>query len=77
MEQRTYRGDIDPAGLTRALVARFNSGDLVAQSVGGQDGHVMVQIATREWGWGAARTALSVGIAPVDGGVRVTLGQQR
>jgi predicted RNA-binding Zn-ribbon protein involved in translation (DUF1610 family) len=37
----------------------------------------MVQIATRDWGWGAARSALSIGIAPVDGGVRVTLGQQQ
>ena len=59
------------------MVARFNHGDLVAQKVVGQEGHLMVQIATREWGWGAARTALSVGIAPVEGGVRVTLGQQR
>ena len=77
MEQRTYRGDIDPEGLASALVARFNQGDLKAQRVMGQEGHLMVQIATREWGWGAACTALSVGIAPVEEGVRVTLGQQR
>jgi predicted RNA-binding Zn-ribbon protein involved in translation (DUF1610 family) len=77
MEQKTYRGDIEPAGLADALLARFNHGDLMAQKVVGQEGHLMVQIATREWGWGAARSALSVGIAPVEGGVRVTLGQQR
>ncbi len=77
MEQRTYRGDIDPEGLADALMVRFNHGDLKAQRVMGQEGHLMVQIATREWGWGAARTALSVGIAPVEEGVRVTLGQQR
>jgi len=50
--------------LADALLARFNHGDLKAQEVRGQEGHVMVQIATREWGWGAARSALTVGIAP-------------
>lgn len=77
MEQRTYRGNIDASGLADALVARFDHGDLVAQKVAGPEGHLMVQIATRDWGWGAARSALSVGLAPVEGGVRVTLGQQR
>jgi len=76
-EQRTYRGNIDPAGLADALVAHFNHGDLMAQKVTGQEGHLMVQIATREHGWGAARSALSVGIAPVEEGVRVTVGEQR
>jgi DNA-directed RNA polymerase subunit RPC12/RpoP len=77
MEQRTYRGDIDVEGLAGALMTRFNHGDLMAQTVRGQEGHLMVQIATRQWGWGAARSALSVGIAPVEGGVRVTVGEQR
>ena len=77
MEQRTYRGDIDPGGLADALLARFNHGDLMAQKVIGEEGHIIVQIAAREWGWGAARSALTVGIAPVEAGVRVTLGQQR
>lgn len=77
MEQRTYRGEIDPEGLADALMTRFNHGDLMAQKVWGQEGHVMVQVATRQWGWGAARSALSVGIAPVEDGVRVTVGEQR
>lgn len=77
MEQWTYRGDINPQGLADALVARFNHGDLMAHKIVGQDGHVLVQIATRDWGWGAARSALTVGIAPVEGGVRVTVGQQQ
>ncbi|MFQ6015035.1 MAG: zinc ribbon domain-containing protein [Anaerolineae bacterium] len=77
MEQRTYRGDIDPEGLADALIAHFDHGDLMAQKVTGQDGHLMVQIATRERGWGAARSALSIGIAPVQDGVRVTVGEQR
>ena len=75
-EQRTYRGDIDPQGLTEALVARFDHGDLSAQKVHGQDGHLLVQITSRDrTRWGAARTTLSVGIAPVAGGVRVTVGR--
>lgn len=77
MEQRTYRGDIDPEGVADALVSRFNHGHLMPQKVRGQEGQVMVQIATREHWWGAARSALSVGIAPVDDGVRVTVGEQR
>jgi hypothetical protein len=77
MEQRTYRGDIEPEGLADALVTRFDHGDMKAQKVRGEDQHVMVQIAAREWGWGAARSALTVGIAPVEEGVRVTLGQQQ
>lgn len=77
MEQRTYRGEIDVEGLTGALLTTFNTGELMAQAVRGQDGHVLVQIATRDSGWGAARSALSVGIAPVQDGVRVTIGEQR
>ena len=77
MEQRTYRGEIEVDGLADALMTRFNHGDLMAQKVRGQEGHLMVQIATRQWGWGAARSALSVGMAPVEGGVRVTVGEQR
>jgi predicted RNA-binding Zn-ribbon protein involved in translation (DUF1610 family) len=77
MEQRTYRGEIDVEGLAGALLTTFNTGELMAQTVRGQDGHVLVQIATRDSGWGAARSALSVGIAPVQDGVRVTIGEQR
>jgi ribosomal protein L40E len=77
MEQRTYRGEIDPESLAKALVARFDHGDLMAQTVRGDEGHLIVQVATREWGWGAARSALTIGIARVEGGVRVTVGQQR
>ena len=52
MEQRTYRGNIDPHGLADALVVRFNHGDLMAQEVVGREGHLMVQIAIRERGMG-------------------------
>jgi hypothetical protein len=76
MEQRTYRGDIDPEGLADALVAQFNSRDLKSQRVGRAD-HMLVQIATREWGWGGPQSALTVGIARVEGGIQVSLGQER
>ena len=76
MEQRTYRGEIDPEALADALVAQFDGGDLMAQRVGRGD-HVLVQIASRDWGWGGPQTALTVGIARVEGGVEVSLGQQR
>jgi len=45
LEQRTYRGDIDPGGLADALLTRFNHGDLMAQRVMGEEGHMIVQIA--------------------------------
>jgi predicted RNA-binding Zn-ribbon protein involved in translation (DUF1610 family) len=76
MEQRTYRGDIDPQGLATALVAQFNSGALKAQQVG-QGDHILVQIASRDWGWGGPQTAISIGIARIEGGIEVSLGQQR
>ncbi|HEC33614.1 MAG TPA: zinc ribbon domain-containing protein [Chloroflexi bacterium] len=76
MEQRTYRGEVSPEALADALVAQFSGGDLMAQRVG-QGDHVLVQIASRDWGWGGPQTALTVGIARVEGGVEVSLGQQR
>ena len=62
MEQRTYRGEITPDGLADALVARFNSGPLMAQRAGDEE-HLMVQIATRNWEGRGSQAALSVGIS--------------
>ncbi|MBN1954030.1 MAG: zinc ribbon domain-containing protein [Anaerolineae bacterium] len=76
MEQRTYRGNIDSQELADALVTQFNGGDLKAQRVGQKD-HVLVQIASRDWALGGPQTALTVGIARVEGGVDVSLGQER
>jgi len=76
MERRTYRGEIDPQGLADALVTHFDGGDLMAQKVG-RDNHVLVQIASSDWGWGGPQTALTVGIARGEGQIEVTLGQQR
>ena len=76
MEQRTYRGEITPEGMANALVAQFNGGDQMAQKVG-QGEHVLVQIASRDWDFGGPQNALTVGITQSEGGVEVTLGQQR
>jgi hypothetical protein len=67
MEQRTYRGDIDPEGLADALVASFNHGDLMAQEVRGQEGHLMV--SNSQYGVKCVRSRgfsriLSVGQSP-------------
>lgn len=76
MEQRTYRGEITADGLAEALVAQFDGGDLMAQKVG-QGEHVLVQIASRDWGWGGPQMAMTVGIGQKEEGIEVTLGQQR
>ncbi len=76
MEQRTYRGNIDPEALADALVLQFNGRDLKAQKVG-RENHVLVQIASRDWGWGGPQTALTVGLARIEDGVEVSLGQER
>ncbi|MGD1995700.1 MAG: zinc ribbon domain-containing protein [Anaerolineae bacterium] len=76
MEQRTYRGEISAEELADALVAQFDGGDLMAQKVG-QGEHVLVQVGSRDWGWGGPQMALTVGIAQTEGGIEVTLGQQR
>ncbi len=76
MERRTYRGEIEPQALAEALAMQFNRGSLMAQRVGKGD-HVLVQIATRDWDWSGPQSALTVGISRVEGGIQVTMGQQR
>jgi len=76
MEQRIYRGEINPQALADALVLQFNRGDLMAQRIGAGD-QVLVQIATRNWDWGGPQSALTLGISRVEGGVRVMMGQQQ
>ncbi len=76
MERRIYRGEIYPQAMADALVLQFNKGDLMAQRIGTGD-QVLVQIATRDWDWGGPQSALTLGISRVEGGVQVTMGQQR
>lgn len=76
MERRTYRGNIDPQALAEALLLQFNRGGLMAQQVGRGD-HILVQIATRDWDWSGPQSALTVAISRIEGGVQITMGQQR
>lgn len=77
MQRRTYRGPITARGLAQALVTRFNTGHLIAQA-GGDEDHVVVQIAARERSWlGQARAALTISIVQHEDAVEVALGEHQ
>jgi ribosomal protein L40E len=78
MEQRVYQGSISVDGLAQALLDEWDRGDTIAQAFG-EEGHVVVQIGQRGAGWftDEPTNAITLGIEPWDGGVRVTMGQQQ
>jgi hypothetical protein len=75
MEPRIYHGNITPADFSRALVAKFNYGNLRAQQLGSGD-KVIVQITTSQMARSGGNTALSVILQSVEDGVAVTIGSQ-
>lgn len=75
MEPRIYHGDVNPEDFARALVAKFNYGNLRAQQLGSGD-KVVVQITTSQMARSGGNTALSVILQKVDDGVAVTMGSQ-
>jgi hypothetical protein len=75
MEQRIYHGDVIPEDFARALVARFNQGNLRAQQLGSGD-KVIVQIATSQVARTGGNTAMTVSLQKVEDGVMVSLGSQ-
>src|SRR5690554_2677661 len=75
MQSRFFHGDLTPTDVARALVARFNSGNLRAQMIGSED-KVAVQVATHEWARSGGRTALTVHLRKVADGLAVEIGQQ-
>jgi hypothetical protein len=75
MEQRIFHGSITPNDVARALVARFNRGNLRSQQVG-NDQQVVVQIATRQGASSGGQTALTVTIQKVEDGILVGIGKQ-
>ncbi len=75
MEPRIYHGDLTPAQISAALIAKFNHGNLRAQQLGSQD-NLVVQIATREGFASGGQTALSVSIQKVADGVSIQIGKQ-
>ncbi len=78
MEQRIYYGAIEPESLAQALLEEWDDGETVAQAFGVEH-QVIVQIGQREAGWFSdePRQALTLAIEVIDGGVRVTMGQQQ
>ena len=75
MERRIYHGQLSPGDFSRALVAHFNRGNLVAQQIG-DAGRTIVQVATRQWRASGGQTALTVTLHTVEDGVAIEVGQQ-
>ena len=75
MEPRIYHGNITPTDFARALVAKFNYGNLRAQQLGSDD-KLIVQITTSQMARSGGNTALSVILQTVEDGVAVTIGSQ-
>jgi RNase P subunit RPR2 len=75
MEPRIYHGNITPIDFARALVAKFNYGNLRAQQLGSDD-KLIVQITTSQMARSGGNTALSVILQAVEDGVAVTIGSQ-
>jgi hypothetical protein len=75
MEPRIYHGNITPTDFARALVAKFNYGNLRAQQLG-QNDKMIVQITTSQLARSGGNTAISVVLQTVEDGVAVTIGSQ-
>ena len=75
MEQRIYHGKLSPHDIARALVAKFNRGNLRAQQLG-DERQIVVQIATRQGATSGGDTAISVTLQQVEDGVAVQVGKQ-
>jgi RNase P subunit RPR2 len=74
-EPRIYHGDLKPTDIARALVGKFNRGNLRVQQVGDSE-KTVVQIATREMRASGGTTALTVSIQQVADGISVQIGSQ-
>jgi HAMP domain-containing protein len=75
MEQRIFHGDITPHEIGRALIARFNRGNLIARQYGERD-KVIVQVASHQFASSGGQTALTVNLEKVGDGVAIQIGKQ-
>ena len=75
MERRILHGNIKPNDIAHALMAEFNRGNLLAQTVG-QANKLAVQIATRRGAQSGGQTALTVNVQNVEDGIMIEIGQQ-
>jgi hypothetical protein len=75
MEQRIFHGDLTPHEIGRALIARFNRGNLMARQYGERD-KVIVQVASHQFASSGGQTALTVNLEKVEDGVAIQIGKQ-
>ena len=78
MEQRIYRGIIDPNELAQHLLDTWDQSDTLAQALQGDEG-IIVQVGQRTSGFFSdePHNALTLALEPVSEGLRVTLGEQQ
>jgi hypothetical protein len=75
MERRIYHGNFKASNLAKALVARFNRGNLTAQ-LARNDEQIIVQIASARNARSGGQTSLGVLLNQTEDGVIVQLGKQ-
>jgi hypothetical protein len=75
MEPRIFHGSLEPIDISRALIARFNRGNLRTQQVGSGE-KIAIQIGTHAAARAGGDTALSVHLEKVADGVAVQVGKQ-
>lgn len=75
MEPRIFHGNLSPADVARALIARFNRTNLRTQQYGEGD-KIAIQIGTRQAARSGGSTVLTVNIYKVEDGVAVQVGRQ-
>jgi ribosomal protein L40E len=78
MEQRIFRGSIDPNALAQHLLDTWDQGDTLAQALEDDQG-IIVQVGQRSGGLfnDEPQNALTLALEPLTDGVRVTLGEQQ
>ena len=75
MEPKVFHGDLSPQEIGRALIAKFNRGNLMARQFGERD-KVIVQIASHQFASSGGQTALTVNLDKVEDGVAIQIGKQ-
>lgn len=74
MEPRIFHGSLTPSDLSRALLGKFNRGNLRAQQLGEGD-RIIVQITTRRGAQSGGQAALSISLERHEDGVSVQMGE--
>lgn len=75
METRYYHGNLTPNEVAQALVARFDHGNMRAQSFSSHD-KIVVQIGSRNLRASGGQTAMTVALQRIQDGVSVQAGEQ-